>query len=212
MFKSVVSFYMLIAVTVALTACSSKGPKEVSPEELESALDRAASRLSLQELDQAALVFRVAFDKALDSWGGPTDQAVPGCRITGKEAENGLAAIRPWRDRRALEQAELLLASPKSYKLPVNVETCERDCSCSVGLAVYEAAELDKKSHAKVRELKRMRSRLEAKSELISSERAELCAEGVTWICQSDLLKALKATTAEATSGVIGSPKKGSAN
>lgn len=135
-----------------------------------------------------------AFDKSLETWAGPSDDVVTGCKISGKEAENGLVALKPWLERRAGEEAKRAMDSPKNYQLPIDVESCERDCSCGLSLKILESANLDDQSYSKTKDLKRTRARLEAKSELMTSERAELCAEGSTWICGSDLMKALKGT------------------
>lgn len=173
---------MLTARNDAVTDAGSK----------QSAVDQAFSRLSLVKLDQAALVFRVAFDKSLDAWQGPVDDAVPGCRISGRDAESGIAAVNPWLDLRAGEEAKKALAAPKSYKFPVDVETCERDCTCGLGVKILNAANLDGQNKPRAKELKKLRTRFEAKSELMTHDRAELCAEGATWICTSEVLKALQ--------------------
>lgn len=156
------------------------------------ALDRAISELSLQQLGEAETVFRAAFDKSLESWQGAGDDSVLGCKITGREAETALSAMRPWIDLKLGEEAKRLLDSPKSYQLPVDVETCEQACTCGLGIKIFESANLDNQSHQKVKEFKRLRTRLEAKSELLTADRAEICAEAATWICKSELLKALR--------------------
>ena len=156
------------------------------------ALDRAMSELSLQQLGEAETVFRAAFDKSLESWQGAGDDSLLGCKITGREAETALSALRPWIDLKTGEEAKRLLESPKSYQLPVDAETCEQSCSCALGIKIFEAANLDNQSHQKVKDFKRQRTRLEAKSELLTADRAEICAEAATWICKSDLLKALR--------------------
>ena len=171
---------------------SRRSEKVVDPAVKRDAMEQSLSELSLVKLDQANLVFRVAFEKSLDTWQGPGDDVVPGCKITGKEGENGLAAIKPWLDRRAYEEAKRALDAPKSYTLPIDVENCERDCTCALGLKILDTAELDSQSHQKVKELKKLRTRLEAKSELMTRDRADLCAEGSTWICSSELLKSLQ--------------------
>ncbi len=178
------------ALVIAMSACSTKPTRdEAAP--VVSQLDKILAELSLKELDQAALVFRVAYDKSLESWQGAGDQLVAGCKITGEKAENGLAEIRPWLERRASEEARRVVEAPKTYRLPIDEEACSNDCSCALGLRVLEAAELDKQSHSKVKDLKKLRAKLESKVELISSERAEFCTESMTWICTSDLLKNL---------------------
>lgn len=163
-----------------------------SPEAKASALDKAVSELSLSQLSEAETVFRVAYDKSLESWQGAGDDVVPGCKISGSQAERALEALRPWVAKRTKDEAARLGDSPRSYQLPINVESCDTDCSCGIGLRILEEARLDEYSHQKVKELKRMRLRLEAKSELLTGARAELCAESATWICKSDVLKALK--------------------
>jgi hypothetical protein len=155
-------------------------------------LDRALSTMSLKQLDEASLVMKVAFNKSLESWQGSGDDITAGCKITGKEAESGLAALAPWLSRAYIAEADRLIKNPKSYRVPVNDDTCEHDCSCELGLKILDRAELDEQSHSKVKEFKQIRSRLEAKSELITSERAEICSESATWICTSDFLKALR--------------------
>lgn len=155
-------------------------------------LETVLGRLSLKELDQAALVFRVAFDKSLESWQGPEDLIVAGCSIPGPLAENGLAEVRPWLERRASEEAKRVVEAPKTYRLPIDEENCVRDCSCGLGLRILEAADLESQPHSRVKDLKRLRSTLESRAELVSSERAEFCTESMTWICSSDLLKLLR--------------------
>ena len=191
------ALHICLAVLIAgsLGACSlfkRRAPLKPDPVAAKSALDSALSRLSIQELFQAALVFRVAFDKANDSWHGADDDAVHGCKITGKEAEAALSALAPWMDKRARDEAERLENAPKSYRPPADAETCDRDCSCALGIRIFEFAKLDDQPHARVKDLKRMRTRFEAQSELLTGDRAEICAEAATWICQSDVLKALK--------------------
>lgn len=188
---------LLLTMAMVLSGCSylskrSQSVSENSPEAKASALDRAISELSLAQLSEAETVFRVAYDKSLESWQGAGEDAVPGCKIGGPEAEKALAALRPWVTRRAREEATRLNDSPRAYQLPINVESCDADCSCGFGLKILEEARLDEQSHQKVKDLKRSRARLEAKSELLTGARAELCAESATWICKSDVLKALK--------------------
>ena len=185
----VLAFSVLVFASCSLT--SKKADVEVDP----SAVDGALGGLSLLQLHEAGLVFKVAFEKSMDSWQGPIDDAVPGCKITGVEAENGIAALKPWLDRRTKEEAEKLLSSPKGHKLPVSSETCEQDCSCGLGAQILSAANLDGERHSRVKDLKRLRTRFEAKAELLTNERAELCAEGAKWICTSDFLKSLKVTS-----------------
>lgn len=188
MIKSTLSAALVVLFFVS---CTVKPPKTDEVPTVTD-LDKALSALSLKALDQAALVFRVAYDKSLESWQGAGEQTVAGCRISGELAEKGLAEIRPWLDRRAAEEAERLLEAPKLYKWDTSSDTCDQNCSCGLGLRILEAAKLDSRSHAKMKDLKKYRARLEAKSELISAERAEFCTESITWICGSDLLKALR--------------------
>lgn len=177
---------------VLLTGCQTPDRGERAERPTADKLEETLSRLSLRELDQAALVFRVAFDKSLESWQGPGDLVVAGCSIPGGLAENGLAEVRPWLDRRATEEARRVVEAPKAYKLPIDEENCAKDCSCGLGLRILEAAELDKQSHSRVKDLKRLRTTLESRAELISSERAEFCTESLTWVCFSELLKQLR--------------------
>ncbi|MBL7689429.1 MAG: hypothetical protein JNJ49_15440 [Bdellovibrionaceae bacterium] len=187
------SILLLLSMIAALTACSG-ATKKKEADIPSTSIDAAASKLSLGELEAAALALRVAFDRSVDTWQGSTDQAIPGCHIPGEVAERGLQELRPWIDRRAAEEAKKLLANPKNYRLPINEESCAADCTCGVGLRVLEAAKLDELSHSKMKDWKRVRAQLEAKAELQTSERSELCAEGITWICKSDLLSAIKAS------------------
>ncbi len=155
-------------------------------------LESVLSRLTLRELDQAALVFRVAFDRSLESWQTPDSRLIAGCSLNGALAEEGLLEVRPWLERRASEEAKRLLAAPRNYQLLVDEKTCLQDCSCSLGLRILEAAELEKQPSSKVKNWKRLKSTLEAKSELLSSQRAEFCADSTTWICSSELLNLLR--------------------
>lgn len=193
---SIITLIVLPAL-LSLPACSylskrSQSSAENSPEAKASALDKAISELSLTQLSEAETVFRVAYDKSLESWQGAGDDLIPGCKIGGPEAEKALAALRPWVTKRAKDEANRLNDSPRSYQLPINAESCDADCSCGFGLKILEEARLDEQSHQKVKEFKKARVRLEAKSELLTGARAELCAESATWICKSDVLKALK--------------------
>lgn len=189
--------FIFVFVTFAgLAGCSFVTKRSVpkpDPSVAQTALDQSMSQLSLQQLYDAALVFRVAFDRSNDSWHGPEDDVPSGCKISSKEAENGLAALKPWIEKRTSEEAERLERSPKSYRPPVDAETCDRNCSCIIGIKIFEAAKLDDYAHAKVKELKRLRTRFEAQGELLTNERSEICAEAATWICRSEMLKALKA-------------------
>ena len=191
--KRILKPLLLLSVTAVLTACGGAGKKKEA-EIPATSIDTAASKLSLGELEAAALAFRVAFDRSVDTWQGSTDQAIPGCHINGEVAERGLQELRPWIDRRAAEEAKKLLASPKNYRLPIAEESCAADCTCGVGLRILEAAKIDEQSHSKMKDWKRVRAQLEAKAELQTSERSELCAEGITWICKSELLSAVKAS------------------
>ena len=189
--------FLLVPILFSLPACSylskrSQSVGENSPEAKASALDKAISELSLAQLSEAETVFRVAYDKSLESWQGAGDDLIPGCKIGGPDAEKALAALRPWVNKRAREEAARLNDSPRSYQLPINVDSCDSDCSCGFGLKILEEARLDEQSHQKVKDFKKSRVRLEAKSELLTGARAELCAESATWICKSDVLKALK--------------------
>lgn len=183
---------MLPFLLTALAGCG-LARKRVEPAVAsKTALEQALSGMSLKQLDEANLVLRVAFNKSLESWQGGSDDIVAGCKITGKEAENGLTALNTWLDRAIDAEAQRLQQNPKSYRVPVDEEYCERDCSCGLGLKILDKAGLDDQSHSKMKEFKRTRSRLEAKAELITSERAEICSESATWVCTSDFLKALK--------------------
>ncbi len=189
--KSSLLFAWVVGLAL-LTSCQTPDRGERAERPTADKLEETLSRLSLRELDQAALVFRVAFDKSLESWQGPGDLVVAGCSIPGGLAENGLAEVRPWLDRRATEEARRVVEAPKTYKLPIDEENCAKDCSCGLGLRILEAAELDKQSHSRVKDLKRLRTTLESRAELISSERAEFCTESLTWVCSSELLKQLR--------------------
>ena len=194
---SFLKFALIVVVAAEVSGCSflskrSNGAVKPDAATAQTAVDRAAEELSLKQLDQAMLVFRVAFEKANDTWQGAGDDTVPGCKIISKDAENGLAAVKPWLDRRVREEGERAGDNPKIYRVPIDEETCDRDCTCGLGVKILEAAQLDKQSHAQVKDLKRLRTRFEAKSELLTNERAELCAENATWVCKSDLLKTLR--------------------
>jgi hypothetical protein len=181
-------FSASLAVLVLACGCTTSAPRqEAAP--VATAMEKTLAELSLKQLDQAALFFRVAFDKSLESWQGAGDQMLAGCKVSGEKAENVLAEVRPWLDRRAGEEARRVVEAPKTYRLPIDEEACSQDCSCGLGLRVLEAAELEKQSHSRVKDLKKLRSKLKAKVELISAERAEYCAETMTWICTSGLLK-----------------------
>lgn len=192
-------FLVLATVIGALASslqigCSSRDKKQ--PETARQSLPKeVVNDLSLAKLEQAALAFKVAHEHSNESWQGPVDQAVPGCSISGKEAETGLELLQPWLQAKAEEEAKKLLRDLGTYRLGFDAETCDRDCSCSVGLRVLAAADLESLSRTKAKPLKQLRVQLEAKSELISRERAELCVDGVTWLCQSDLLRAVRAAT-----------------
>lgn len=185
-------FSILPLVVIALAGCGLTRKRVAPAAASRSAMDQALTGMSLKQLDEANLVLKVAFNKSLESWQGGSDDIVAGCKITGKEAENGLSVIKPWHERAIDAEAERLRQNPKSYRVPVDEENCERDCSCGLGLKIFEKAGLDHQSHSKMKDFKRTRSRLEAKAELITSERAEICSESATWICTSDFLKALK--------------------
>lgn len=190
-----VSQFVLAGLLLSLLpamGCQSVNSGEPAERPTSDKLEEALSRLSLRELDQAALVFRVAFDKSLESWQGADDLVVAGCAISGALAENGLAEVRPWLERRALEEANRVVEAPKTYKLPIDEQNCAKDCSCGLGLRVLEAAELDKQSHSRVKDLKRLRATLESRAELVSAERAEFCTESLTWVCSSEVLKLLR--------------------
>lgn len=188
---------LLLLLLVALSGCSST-PGKLATDQSPTSIDAALAKLSLPELEEAALVFKVAFEKSTDSWQGPIDEAVPGCKINALDAENGIAALKPWLVRRSDEEAKKLLSSPKTHQLPVASDGCEQSCTCGLGARILAAANLENESHSKVKDLKRLRARFEAKAELMTSERAELCSEGAKWICSSDLLKAIKAMSGKA--------------
>lgn len=183
----------LVFLSIALTAgCGIFGKRTEQVVAPRSALDDSLSAMSLKQLDEANLVMKVAFAKSLESWQGGADDIVAGCKISGRQAEAGISAIASFLDRAVEVEARKLNEKPKEYRLPIEEETCERDCSCGLGLRVLGAAGIDEQSHSKVKELKRLRSRLEAKAELITSERSEICSETATWVCTSDFMKALK--------------------
>ena len=182
----------LLALMLLVTGCQSASRGDRDPRPAEDALEVVLSRLSLKELDQAALVFRVAFDKSLESWQGPDDLVVAGGGRFRGLAENGLGGGRSGPDRRPEGRAKGVAEAPKTYKLPIDEENCTKDCSCGLGLRILEAADLDKQSHSRVKDLKRLRATLESRAELISAERAEFCTESLTWVCSSELLKQLR--------------------
>lgn len=183
--------FAALILMFGLSGCGS-ARKRTEPPVAKSAIESSLAVMSLRKLDEAALVLKVAFNKSLESWQGGADDIVAGCRISGKDAERGLAIIGPRLENAVLEEAKRLVDSPKTYRLPIDEETCERDCSCGLALGILEKARLDEQSHSRVKEFKRIRARLEAKSELITSERAEICSDAATWICSSEFLKALK--------------------
>lgn len=179
---------LLLSISCTSTKVKSNAGGQDAP------VSNVISSYTLDQLEQAALVFRVAYERSLESWQGVGDQAVPGCTISGVEAENGLNLIRPWIERKSEDEAKRLLDSPKKYKFAVNERTCDRDCSCNGPLHIFEAAKLEAYSHSKVKTLKALRAQFEATAELMSRERVDLCAEAATWVCASDLLKTVKAT------------------
>ena len=168
----------------------SRGSDAINPKN--TALELVVSKMTMVDLERATLVFKVAFEKASDSWQGTDDDAVPGCKITGREAEAALEALNPLMVQRVQDEAKKLLSSPKGYRFPTDVGSCERDCSCTLNLRILQAAKIDDLSPSKAKNLKRLRAQYEAKNELLTSERAEICAESAAWICSSELLKVLK--------------------
>lgn len=189
-----ICFFLLVGFLPISWSCSSTkshvegGVLDAS----EGALDRALSHLTVKELDQAALVFRVAYDKSLETWQGPSDLIVAGCTIGGNLAEKGLSVIRPWLDQRVEEEARRISESVKEIELPIDRANCTSNCSCGLGLRILEAPVLEGKPLSRSQRFKKLRRSLEAQAELITAERAEYCTESMNWVCESPLLKELK--------------------
>lgn len=148
-----------------------------------SALEAEADKLSLSQLDGTMLALQVAVKQSLETWRGPSDEAISGCSISGDRAEQLITALQPLLDRKTRAEGERLVGNPKSYRLPLNDENCDRECSCALGLRILDSARLDERTSAAFRPWKKMRAKLEAKAELQSTERSELCVESMTWVC-----------------------------
>lgn len=187
--------HLRIVVTVVLivsfAACASKPIVAPPPKEVEGVSDTVLQPLSYLQLHAAANVFRVAFDRSLDSWQGAVDEAGLKCSISGPMAERALAALRPWLDQRAAEEATKLTDNPQSYKLPANAENCARDCSCVASLRILEAVPEDNWKKSNFKNWRKLRQRLEQLAEVESPEQVEICAESQNWICTSELYKSL---------------------
>lgn len=178
-------------LSLGLFACASRPIVAPAPKEAEGVPETALRPLSYLQLNAAANVFRVAFDRSLDSWQNPTDTAGLKCAVSGAMAERGLAALRPWLDQRAAEEAVKLVDQPKSYKLPVGPDTCARDCSCVASLRILEAVPEDSWKKSNFKSWRKTRQRLEQLAEVESPDQVEICAESQNWICSSELYKSL---------------------
>jgi hypothetical protein len=122
---------LVIGLIVSVTACASKPIVAPPPKEVEGVSDTVLQPLSYLQLNAAANVFRVAFDRSLDSWQGAVDEAGLKCAISGPMAERALAALRPWLDQRAAEEATKLTDNPQSYKMPASAwPRCEFSKPC----------------------------------------------------------------------------------
>jgi hypothetical protein len=202
---------LVIGLIVSVTACASKPIVAPPPKEVEGVSDTVLQPLSYLQLNAAANVFRVAFDRSLDSWQGAVDEAGLKCAISGPMAERALAALRPWLDQRAAEEATKLTDNPQSYKMPASAESCARDCSCVASLRILEAVPEDNWKKSSFKNWRKIRQRLEQLAEVESPEQVEICAESQNWLCTSELYKSLVSAEPKAASGPASGPKSGPA-
>jgi len=182
-----VSLIIATGMLALFSSCASRPIVAPPAQEIEGVPDSALKPLSYLQLNAAANVFRVAFDRSLDSWQGAVDEAGLKCRISGAMAERALAALRPWLDQRASEEAGRMIDEPQTYKLPATVETCARDCSCVAALRVLEAVTEEQWKKSSFKNWRKTRQRLEQLAELESQEQVEICAESQNRICTSEL-------------------------
>ncbi|HRK08359.1 MAG TPA: hypothetical protein PLZ57_11365 [Pseudobdellovibrionaceae bacterium] len=196
----------MMGLIVSVAACASKPIVAPPPKEVEGVPDTVLQPLTYLQLNAAANVFRVAFDRSLDSWQGAVDEAGLKCAISGPMAERALAALRPWLDQRAAEEATKLTDNPQSYKLPASTESCARDCSCVASLRILEAVPEDNWKKSSFKNWRKTRQRLEQLAEVESPEQVEICAESQNWICSSELYKSLVSAEPKSTTAAPAAP------
>lgn len=137
-----------------------------------------SKRTEIESLEGAASAFRTIFDISLSS---ATDKPkVLACEFTGQEAMSFMMPLKARIDALLEAEKEAYRKDPKSYAETRQLESCEERCVCGLYARLFEALEVPADT-------------LNKKAESETQEQRLKCAQELKDLCDSKLLKELRA-------------------
>ncbi len=150
-----------------LAACNTKHPTE------------------LESLEGAASAFRTIFDQSLAN--SPSQTKVLPCDISGPEAMSLMMPLKARMDPLMQAERESYQKDPKGYAQKKNFASCEEHCLCGLYARVLEDVNGGQADLAD----------LTKKAEAETTEQRLKCAQAQNDLCDSQLLKELRAEAAQ---------------
>lgn len=166
--RELLCFLMLLS----LPSCASSSAKTATPK-ADSPVP-AAKAYTLEELDAAALVLRVAFD-------GEPESA---CGIGSQEAAGLVSLMQARLDDKKAEMAKTSTAA--GWPTLAAINACEKACHCGIYSDLRDLRPAPSKAYAA--SLKK--AALKAKRQ--TPQQSKTCAAAEKWFCSSELLKDLR--------------------
>jgi hypothetical protein len=162
-----VRLVVLFLQIALLAACNTKHPTE------------------LESLEGAASAFRTIFDQSLAN--SPSQTKVLACDISGQEAMSLMMPLKARMDPLMQAERESFLSDPKGYAQRKNFASCEQHCLCGLYARILEDVNGGQADLAL----------LTKKAEAETPEQRLQCAREQKGLCESQLLKELRAEAAQ---------------
>lgn len=176
-------FLLILLQAVLVTACSSPStPTQASPMPA-----APAAELTLAQLSSAATALQVVYDQALD--GNPTK--VLDCSISGEEAMGLMMPLKARLDEKLAQEVKVYESKPQAYGKEHAFASCQETCRCGTYAQLLESAHTRQKGALR-QELKK----LSFKAKQQTPAQALKCARDQGWLCESPLLRELRAEAA----------------
>lgn len=159
--------FVLLLKLALLAACETKHPTE------------------LETLEGAASAFRTIFDQSLSS--GAPRMKVLACEISGQEAMTLMMPLKARMDPLLQAERARYQKNPRAYAQEKNFAGCEQHCRCGLYARILEDV---KGAQADL-------AALNKKAEAETIEQRLRCAQDQTGLCESPLLRELRAEAAQ---------------
>lgn len=157
----------LILLAVLVAACNSHKPSE------------------LESLEGAASAFRTVFDQSLSA--GTANVKVLKCEISGPEAMSLMMPLKARMDELMEQERESYIKNPQGYAEKRDFASCEKRCLCGLYARLIENVN-GAQGHL---------AALNKKAEEETTEQRLKCAQEQKDLCDSQLLKELRAEAAQ---------------